>query len=374
MDTNNTFNEQNQQQEIDLELKCSGCGSILKYKPGTPNLICTYCSAENLIQQSEEKIEEIDFSKFVSEQLGKEEKVDVVSVRCNACGASISLDPNITSDQCPYCDSNIVVKSGSTSTILKPKSLIPFFVDKKKASDSFKNWIQGLWFAPGNLKKNSTINEKLNGIYIPYWTYDANTHTDYTGQRGTYYYETETYTEEENGETVTKTREVRHTRWNYVSGHVNNTFDDILVIASKSLPDKYTIKLEPWHLKDLKPYNDKFLSGFRTETYQTDVVQGLEVAKVRMEPEIRQEICRDISGDEQRINTMNVAYNDVTFKHVLLPIWISSYRYNEKVYRFLINGQTGEVQGERPYSAIKITLAILAALAVIALAIILFSK
>lgn len=358
------------EKDISDELSCSGCGAILKFKPGTKNLTCTYCSAENTIEESTETIEEIDFKKFIRNQYEKEEKIEVISVRCNTCGASITMEPNVTSDQCPYCSSNIVIESGSTSTLLKPKSLLPFAIDIKKAKESFKKWIYKLWFAPSDLK-HKAADGKLDGIYIPYWTYDANTYTRYTGQRGTYYYETQTYTTTENGKTVTKTRQVRHTRWNYTSGHVTNSFDDVLVIASRSLPEKYTRKLEPWCLKDLVPYNDKYLSGFRSESYQIGIIEGLTIAKELMLPEIKSTIYRDIGGDEQRIDTMNTSYSDVNFKHILLPIWISSYKYKKKTYRFLINGQTGEVQGERPYSVIKILLAVLALIAVIILVVIL---
>ncbi|MCP5108511.1 MAG: hypothetical protein GY950_34315 [bacterium] len=359
--------------EVSEELKCTGCGAVLEFKPGTKSLTCTYCGAENVIEESEEAIEEIDFQQFISTQYEQEEKIEVVSVKCSACGAAITLEPNITSDQCPYCASNIVVEDGSTSTVLKPKSLVPFVIDRKKAAESFKTWIHKLWFAPSDLKEKAAKG-KLDGIYVPYWTYDAKTGTTYTGARGTYYYVTETYSTTENGQSVTRTRQVRKTSWHSTSGHVNNIFDDILVIASQSLPVKYTQKLEPWHLKDLVPYNDKYLSGFRSESYQVDLVKGLEVAKERMVPEIRTTVYRDIGGDEQRIYTMNTSYSDVTFKHILLPIWISSYKYKQKPYRFVINGQTGEVQGERPYSAIKIILAILLAIAVIAVIVILANQ
>lgn len=370
--TDAAFNEDHE--KISDEFNCTGCGAVLQFKPGTANLKCTYCGAENHIEQAPEDIEEIDYEKFVREQLGKEEKLEVVAVKCNACGASITLDPNITSDKCPYCASSVVVESGSTSTILKPKSLVPFKVDKKQAAEKFKSWIQGLWFAPNDLKKADLAYEKINGIYVPYWTYDTRAETSYTGQRGEHYYVTESYTTTENGETVTKTRQVRKTRWYFASGHVQDIFDDVLVIASHTLPKKYTTALEPWHTKELVPYNDKYLSGFRSEAYQVEVSAGLEEAKEIMKGTIYTHIRHDIGGDEQRIFSANSAYYDITFKHVLLPIWISSYRFKDKVYRFLINGQTGEVQGERPWSAIKIALAVLAAIAVIVAIIILTQK
>jgi LSD1 subclass zinc finger protein len=354
-----------EKEKLSNELTCKGCGSVLKFKPGTKNLVCTYCGAENVIEESTEIIEELDYEKFITEKLEKEEKIDVVSVRCPACGASVTLDPNVTSDLCPYCAANIVVKSGTTSNLLKPKSLLPFVVDKAKAGGLFREWIKKLWFAPSDLKKAEVANERLNGIYIPFWTYDARTQTGYTGQRGTYYYETVVYTAVENGRSVTKTRQVQRIRWTPVSGQVQNDFDDILVIASHSLPKKYTERLEPWSLSQLVPYNDKYLSGFRSESYQVDVPSGFNEAKEKMIPTIRSTITGDIGGDAQRIHTMNTAYSDITFKHILLPVWISSYRFKGKVYRFLINGQTGEVQGERPYSAIKIMLAVVLGIAVI---------
>lgn len=361
-------------EKISNELKCTGCGAVLEFKPGTTNLTCTYCGAENVIAQKAEKIEEIDYVKFINEKLDKEEKIDVVAVKCESCGASITLEPNVTSDECPYCDQNIVVEGGSTSTLLKPRSVLPFKITRKKAAESFRTWIGKLWFAPSDLKRN-TQNEKIDGIYLPYWTYDTNTDSYYSGQRGDYYYETEHYTTtNDQGETVTKQRRVRRTRWTPVSGSVAIGFDDVLVIASNSLPTKYTERLEPWYLKDLLPYDNKYLSGFRSENYQVEVTAGMEIAKQKMEPTIRSTIRRDIGGDEQRISSLDTSYHDITFKHILLPIWISSYRYRDKVYRFLINGQTGEVQGERPYSALKIALTVLAVIAVIVIAVIIFKK
>ena len=202
------FQEENK--EVNQELKCTGCGAVLEFKPGTKNLTCTYCGAENIIEASDEVIEEIDYEEFIRTKFDKEEKIEVVTVKCNACGASITLDPNVTSDHCPYCASTIVLESGSTSTILKPKSLLPFVVTRNRAAESFRNWINKLWFAPSDLKVKAA-NEKLDGIYVPYWTYDTKTQTTYTGARGTHYYVTETYTATENGQTVTKTRQVRKT-------------------------------------------------------------------------------------------------------------------------------------------------------------------
>jgi hypothetical protein len=211
-------------------------------------------------------------------------------------------------------------------------------------------------------------------MYLPYWTYDSKTSSSYTGQRGDYYYVTESYTEEENGQTVTKSREVQKTAWTFVSGHVRNDFDDILVCASKALPDEMTRSLEPWDLPELVDHNDAFLSGFKAESYQVGVKEGFDVAKGVMKKVIESTVTSDIGGDLQRIDGVDTTYNEITFKHILLPMWISAYRYNEKVFRFLINARTGEVQGERPYSAMKIFLFVLTILAVIAAGIYFWKK
>jgi len=214
---------------------------------------------------------------------------------------------------------------------------------------------------------------KLAGVYVPCWTYDSETTTFYRGARGDDYSETERYTATVNGRSVARTRSVRKTRWRSASGTVWNRFDDVLVMAGKSLPRHYADRLEPWDLANLMPYADEFLSGFRAESYQVDLAQGFDRAREIMDDGIRESIRRDIGGDHQRIDSVKTGYDKITFKHILLPVWLSAFRYREKVYQTLINGRTGEVQGERPFSAWKIAGAVIAALAVIALILVLAS-
>jgi LSD1 subclass zinc finger protein len=327
---------------------------VLKFAPGTKSLKCAFCDTTTEILISSETIEEIDFEKFLMTQFENEEKQEIVAVKCNGCNAEVTLKPNVTSDTCPFCGTSLVIKNGTTSSILKPKFLLPFKIKQIDAQKFFRLWIKGLWFAPNNLKKLASGAKQFNGIYIPYWTYDSDTYSDYTGKRGDDYQESETYTTTENGKSVTRTRMVTKTRWHLVSGNLQREFDDVLVMASKSLPNKYAEALEPWDLSELVGFDEKFLSGFRTECYQIDVAQGWGHAKVRMDETIRKDICRRIGGDHQQISTLNTSYQRTTFKHTLLPVWISAYRYKNRPFRFLVNGRTGEVQGERPYSWIKI--------------------
>ena len=354
-----TFTEETK--AINLELACTSCGALLKFKPGSKHLACEYCGAENEIAQPDAtgKIEETSLDAFLVKNFEQEEQVEVATVKCESCHAVSTFDAKTSSDKCPFCASPLVVKSGTTSRMHKPQYVLPFGIDETKAKSNFGTWLKSLWFAPNDLKHYADRAGRLAGMYLPFWTFDCSTRTSYTGQRGEDYYVTETYNTVENGKSVTRTRQVQKTRWYPASGTVNNNFDDILIEATTSLKKDKLHALEPWDLKNLVAYNDKYLSGFRTETYQVDVKTSYQQAKERMEPVIETTIRQDIKGDRQMIHYTNTTYSNPTFKHILLPVWLSAYRYNNKVYQFLINARTGEVQGERPYSAAKIALAII---------------
>lgn len=348
------------------EVACIGCGAMLTFAPGTTHLQCQHCGTANEIEVLEADPEEIDFHTFLQRLQQDAPKTEVLTIKCTNCGADTTFDPNQTAGECAFCASPLVVENATTHSVIKPAWLLPFKLDKNQAIVHFRKWIKSLWFAPNNLAKFARHNTKLEGIYLPYWTYDCGTTTRYTGQRGIDYTDTETYTTVENGKPVTRTRTVTKTRWYFTSGTVNNEFDDVLVVASKSLQRNYVEELEPWDLKALVAFDERFLSGFKAESYQTDLETGFVIAKDRMDPAIRSTICSDIGGDRQRIISSNTSYFDITFKHILLPVYVSSYQYKNKVYQIMVNGTTGEVHGERPYSWIKITLAVLLGLTILA--------
>lgn len=367
----NDFSEKTHDVAEQGKIKCKDCGGLLEFSPGVQSMKCQYCGTENEIAEQLKAVEteEIDFLSFLANAENSADKMEATMVKCDSCGSSTTLQPNVTADSCPFCGTALVIKGGTTSSFIKPKYLLPFKIDKKKGLEQFKNWLSSLWFAPNDLKQ-AAQNDKLKGLYIPYWTYDSNTHSSYSGMRGDYYYVTESYTS--NGKT--ETRQVRKTRWTPTSGNVNDDFDDVLVMASASLPEKLANDLEPWDLHELAAFNEQLLTGFIAERYQVDVKNGFEKAKKRMDEVIRGTVRRHIGGDEQQILTLNTTYDNITFKHLLLPIWLSAFKYNAKVYRFMINGRTGEVQGERPYSFWKIFFTVTGALAVIGGGIYLYMK
>lgn len=344
---------------------CNSCGADLKYKPGTTMLKCEHCGSENEIPVIETKIEELDFHAYLSQKADEQEKITQHFIKCESCGATSTIEPQIRSALCPYCSRPLVVENAKDEDIIQPSLLLPFKITKEHARDAFKKWINKLWFAPNKLKKATLNFDHFKGVYIPYWTYDTATYTEYTGQRGDYYYVTVPYTTTENGKTVSKTRQERRTRWTFTSGSVDVDFDDILVVATRSLSEKHIYELEPWDMENLTNFERSFLSGFISEKYQIGLEEGFDIAKKIAARTINSRIRSQIGGDEQRITSSSTQYNNITFKHLLLPVYVSAYRFKNKLYQFIVNGRTAEVQGERPWSAGKIALLVIFCILVI---------
>jgi hypothetical protein len=241
--------------------------------------------------------------------------------------------------------------------LIKPRAVLPFQIVEKIAHQSMNDWLGKLGFAPNGLQEYAKKGRKMDGIYVPYWTYDADTKSTYMGERGTIYYVTETVMVDGKREQ----RQVQKVRWSPASGRVKRWFDDILVLGSKALPKKYTDSLQPWDLSALEPYTPEFLAGFQAEGYSIELEEGYDEARNHMDRAIRRDVAFDIGGDRQRIHNISTSVSNVTFKHILLPVWMAAYKYRGTSYRFVVNGQTGRVQGERPYSKWKISFAVLLA-------------
>lgn len=340
---------------------CGSCGAKLVFQPGLRALKCQYCGAETPIPQADAPaqtaaLEKLDFDHWV--QVAPEEpEIPRQKIKCPQCSASTELAQNVVSDKCAFCGAPAVATAAVAARKIKPQAVAPFEFKERDARERFTGWVKGLWFAPSALKKLARIDKGLKGTYIPYFTYDSDTYTTYTGERGIAYTEHETVTV--NGKQ--ETREVRRVRWTPVSGAVQVQFADLAVVASRSVPAEHAEALAPWDLGKLAPFSDSYLSGFVVEAYQQGLRSGAERARAMMEPEIRRAIEQDIGGDEQRIHSKQTRYSDNTFRHLLLPLWVAAYQYSGKTYRFLVNGQTGLVRGERPWSVWKIAFAVIAA-------------
>jgi DNA-directed RNA polymerase subunit RPC12/RpoP len=347
------------------EFPCSRCGAKLEFQPGTDSLVCPHCGTTNAIAASPDSVPLLDFLLYTGQTAGTPETCDQLVVHCTSCGAETHLAADITAGRCAFCGAPVVAE-GQSKKLIKPAGLLPFIVTKVQANALFRKWISGLWFAPSDLSKRAD-QAGIDGAYVPCWTYNANAQTAYTGERGDDYTTTESHTEMVNGHAESRTETVTHTRWTSVSGDVFDTFENLMVLATQSLPPKQANHLEPWDLAHVIPYADEYLSGMSCQSYQIDLTHGFDQAKNLMTPTIRQSIDSDIGGDHQRISSTNTNYSDIRFRHLLLPLWISAYHYNSKTYRFLVNARTGAVRGERPFSAMKIVAFITTVIAAIAI-------
>jgi predicted RNA-binding Zn-ribbon protein involved in translation (DUF1610 family) len=351
----------------DRKFPCAACGAKLDFDPASRSLKCPFCGhVEQIKDAVDGKIEEIDYVKqlrLIKERTQVKVPDKYTQLKCTGCGAVVVFDHKDVTDQCPYCGTHLENLPDPNEELIAPEALLPFEMTDRDARAAFEKWVNGLWFAPSELKSIATLG-KLNGIYVPHWTYDAMTYARYTGERGDNYTDTETYTDAQGKE---QTRSVTRTRWSSVSGEVQHFFDDVLICASAGVPETLVRKIPPWDLDVLTPFQTEFLVNFKTERYTIDLEAGFERAKAVMENEIDRLICRDIGGDHQRITWKHTNYVGITFKHILLPIWLAFYRYRDKGFQILVNARTGKVVGDRPWSWLKIARLVVLIVAAVAL-------
>lgn len=340
---------------------CDNCGADFRFDPAARTLICDHCGNTGDLEAPGpvHAIKELDFRAALEAKLPDAEIEETRVSRCPNCAAQVEFEPGVHAAECPFCATPVVTDTG-THRHIKPRGLLPFAMDEKAARGAMTDWLGRLWFAPDGLQDYARKGWKMQGIYVPYWTFDADTKSAYTGERGTVYYETKTVMRDGKRRQV----QVAKVRWRGVRGRVARFFDDVLVLASTSLPKRFTDALEPWDLSAMEPYSPAYLAGFRAEGYSVELRDGFTEARARMDAHIARDVKFDIGGDRQRIHDVQTQISDVTFKHVLLPVWLAAYKYRGETYRFVVNGRTGRVQGERPYSAMKIAIAVILGLLV----------
>ncbi len=335
---------------------CEACGADMRFDPSGGALMCDHCGqTADVTETHRAAIRELEFDDGLNLDLADRDTQELQIVKCANCAAQFEFAQDSFSEECPFCATPVVVDAGIVRAI-RPKGVLPFSVAEQDARAAMRDWFGRLWFAPRGLQQFARKGRRLQGVYMPYWTFDADTQSNYSGERGTVYYDTTTVMRD--GRHVQK--RVQKIRWRPKSGTIARWFDDVLVLASKSLPKSFTDGLVPWDLERLEPYLPEFVAGFRAEGYTIELQDGFAIAREHMDRVIRRAVKFDISGDRQRIHSLSTHVSDVTFKHILLPVWMAAYKYRGRTFRCVVNGRTGRVQGERPWSGGKIALAIIA--------------
>jgi hypothetical protein len=334
----------------------------LHYDAGVQGLKCPYCGQQQpvpaaVIAAGPREIPIEEGMRLAARGYG----APVTQVGCRECGAVVNVAPGEQTATCPFCRSHQVLAQEAPGTAIRPESVLPFKVDKNTAGQRFENWLGSLWFRPSDLRQMAKLQD-IAGVYVPFWTFDARVDSSWTADAGYHYYETETYTDQQGNR---QTRQVQHTRWRPASGQRADHFDDVIVCASKGLPAELAEGLQTFNTRELAPYRPEFLAGWRAESYAIDLPMAWQKGQGHMDAVQRSRCSSDVPGDTHRNLSVNNDFSHVTFKHVLLPIWIAAYRYQDKPYQFLVNGQTGEIVGKAPYSFWKIFFFVLFLVAVV---------
>lgn len=339
----------------ETDRKCPDCGGAMVFDPATGGLLCPYCGHTEAIAGGEAapRAQELDISsaKFTGNcDWGTAKK----TVICKSCGAQSVYDALQVSDVCPYCGSNQVMEEAAVDT-LAPNGVCPFKVTHEAAGENFKKWIKGRLFCPSVAKKNASP-DAFSGVYLPYWTFDADTVSNYRGEYG-------------------KNRTVRdsegHTRtvtdWYPTAGVYGRKVDDWLIAGTERYDKSAMSQIEPFDCTAPFAYRPEYVAGFVSERYSVGIKDGFAKAQsgIRnmLQEEIRREIRAQHHADDARVGSFSTEYSNVTYKYVMLPVWLSAFKFKEKLYRFMVNGQTGRVGGKTPVSAIRVILAILIGIA-----------
>jgi ribosomal protein S27E len=345
---------------------CPACGGEAQWNPAKQALVCPFCGTESPMAAPPEGAEIKEHCLVTA--LGSvpdEERgwaAQKTSVKCQSCQAITVFDPTRAAQRCDFCGSTALIPHEQSQAPIRPESLLEFKIPETQVRDKVREWYGNRWFAPNKLKSRA-LTDTVHGLYIPYWTFDAQVHADWTADAGYYYYESESYTDSQGKR---QTRQVRKTRWVPAAGSVDHFFNDELVAASRGVNPELLPKIEPFPTTtDLKHYDPGFLSGWVVEQYQIDLVAAARHSQEVMDEKLRQLCAAQVPGDTHRNLDVSADYSAQTYKHILVPVWVLSYNYGSKSFQIVINGYTGAIAGKYPLSWIKIMLAILAVLIVV---------
>lgn len=348
----------------ETDKKCPSCGGVMDFDPKTGGLTCPYCghteeiSSDNTISESAEELDLESAEHQGNCDWGAAKK----TVICKACGGESVYDALEIASECPFCGSNQVMEASDQKT-MAPGGVVPFQVTDEQASELFKGWIKKKWFCP-KLAKESARAKHFKGVYLPYWTFDADTQSEYKAEYG----------KDRTKKKVDGTEEIV-TSWYFTSGTYQKSFDDELICASGKHNQSMLQGLEPYRTDKNKAYKPEYVAGFTAERYALGIKDAWEMAKKSMNYKVKENIEKEITRKEHadRVRNLKVhtLFQHMTYKYLLLPVWISSYKYKDKIYQFMVNGQTGKVSGKIPLSVPKIMITVVAVLIILALIVLL---
>ena len=343
----------------ETDKKCPQCGGVMDFDPNIGGMACPYCGYEEEIVKEAASAAELEFDKAENTDncdWGAKKK----QIICKSCGAETIYDALEVASECPYCGSNQVMEAADENTIA-PGGVVPFSVTNEQASANFKQWIGKKFFCP-KLAKQSAEPDAFTGIYLPYWTFDTDTFSRYSGKYGI-------DRKEKYKDSQGNVQEKTVTDWHRTSGTYKLVIDDELVQGSERHDSAMLKGLEPFETEKNVPYKPEYVAGFAAERYSVGLKAAWEKAKESISRKIKSNVTSKIiqenHADHAKDVKVSTTFNKITYKYLMLPIWCSSFKYQDKVYQFMVNGQTGKVYGKTPISVGKVILVILIVLAII---------
>ena len=342
---------------------CESCGNRMVYSPETGGLVCSYCHAERAITAPRIEAPEYLYNEHDERVAAPDWDAEgSVTVVCPSCGAETVAEAEVMTVTCAFCGNHYVTEPREALPVIRPETMIPHKIPRERANTLFSGWVKKRFFAPRAFRR-ARHSPDMQGVYLPFFTFDTDMTTAYSGQGGRR--RTVTYTVRVNGKLQTRTRTV--VDWYPVAGDRHEYFDDTPFCASRSVDAKMLKKLGPFSMKMLNVYDPAYLAGFFAERYTLGLGEGFARIKPEVERRMQASIEAALGYDTYRLMQYRHGYNKIAFKHILLPVWLSSYTFRGKVYRFMVNGETGRVAGKAPVSPLRVALAVLAGIGLTAL-------
>ena len=336
---------------------CPACGADANWNPAKQALVCPFCGTESPFELPQRDATTVVVEHDLLAALGRTPdeqgwKAEKTSVRCQSCRAISVFDAGKVGRNCEFCGSAQLLAYEEAEPAFRPESLLPLKISEPNARDLIRQWYGRQWLAPNALRKRA-LTDTVKAVYLPFWTFDAEAYARWTADSGTYYY------------TGSGKSRQRHVRWRPAAGELSHVFDDELVCASTGIHSGRIRAVEPFPTKELIPYDPGYVAGWIVERYQIDLRQAAAAAMEQMRETLRSMCARQVPGDTHRNLQVDATFTKQQFKHILAPVWLVSYVYHAKSYQVLVNGVTGKIAGERPWSWIKITLLVLVILIVL---------
>jgi len=342
---------QNETEINEIQHKCPGCGSNMKFDIETGNLMCMHCKTSKEFNNTE-AVER----RMMCADIMKTHKTwtDGTVFRCSNCGAKEVISKKDISKKCAFCGSGAVVSSKDLPGI-QPDSVIPFRITSQTANDNFRKWKKKRWFAPNSFKKQDTVAD-LNAFYTPCWSFSSNTQSMYAGQLG------RTHTVHTRNGTRTTVR------WFRVNGVMNQPYMDHFIQSGDRVSNATFNRLKPFNLQQVQVYRTEFLAGIVAEHYSRNLETCFGQFSQFVKSDLRRRVMRRYNADHCSFLDVQTVYNDKRFNYILLPLYINNYKYKKKNYNFFVNGQSGKIIGQYPKSKAKIGALITGIIGIIAAA------